>query len=161
MQKIMFNDTYLLTQSVLKGYKTMTQIETIIAEIERLKIEKRKENLPFQALYYDGYDAACDKIIAYLNTLPAEQPNEELNKEIDRFITENVGKTITVGQVAHYFAKWQKEQLMKSATNGCYIKRNKYTKQNVLNGLSVTCEAIQKFRDGDKVKVIIVKEDEQ
>jgi hypothetical protein len=28
-----------------------------------------------------------------------------------------------------------------------------------LNGLSVTCDAIQKFRDGDTVKVIIVKED--
>ena len=96
-----------------------------------------------------------------INSLPSEQPSEEVNKEIDRFIADKVGKTITVGQVAHYFAKWQKEQLMKSATNGCYIKRNKYTKQNVLNGLSVTCEAIQKFRDGDKVKVIIIKEDEQ
>lgn len=96
-----------------------------------------------------------------LNSLPAEQPSEEVNKEIDRFIADKVGKTITVGQVAHYFAKWQKEQLMKSAINGCYIKRNKYTKENVLNGLSVTCEVIQKFKDGDKVKVIIVKESEQ
>lgn len=96
-----------------------------------------------------------------LNSLPAEQPSEEVNKEIDRFIADKVGKTITVGQVAHYFAKWQKEQLMKSAINGCYIKRNKYTKENVLNGFSVTCEAIQKFKDGDKVKVIIVKEAEQ
>lgn len=96
-----------------------------------------------------------------LNSLPAEKPSEEVNKEIDRFIADKVGKTITVGQVAHYFAKWQKEQLMKSAINGCYVKRNKYTKENVLNGFSVTCEAIQKFKDGDKVKVIIVKEAEQ
>lgn len=58
-------------------------------------------------------------------------------------------------------AIWQKEQMSKFAIDGCYIKRNKYNKENVLNGLNVTCDAIQKFKDGDKVKVIIVKEDEQ
>jgi len=56
---------------------------------------------------------------------------------------------------------WQKHQMLKSAIEGCWIKRNKYTKENVLNGLSVTCDAIQKFRDGDKVRVLILKDDEQ
>ena len=142
----------------------MTQIEQIKAEIERRRVKYKElisKSFGVEQEYFKGMAVVADEMMLFINSLPAEQPNEELNKEIDRFIVENVGKTITVGQVAHYFAKWQKEQLMKSATNGCYIKRNKYTKQNVLNGLSVTCEAIQKFKDGDKVKVIIVKEAEQ
>ena len=41
---------------------------------------------------------------------------------------------------------------------GAYIRRNRYTKKNVLNGFDVTCDAVQKFKNGDKVKIIIVKE---
>lgn len=135
----------------------MTQIEQIKAEIERRMRNNQQDATESGAgAFYEDKE-----LLSFINSLPAEQPSEEVNKEIDRFIADKVGKTITVGQVAHYFAKWQKEQLMKSAINGCYIKRNKYTKENVLNGLSVTCEVIQKFKDGDKVKVIIVKEAEQ
>ena len=39
-----------------------------------------------------------------------------------------------------------------------YIRRNRYTKQNVLNGLSVTCDAVQTFKDGDKINVLFVKD---
>ena len=55
-------------------------------------------------------------------------------------------------------ANWQKEQMMKDATEA-YIRRNKYTKKKVLNGFDVTCDAVQKFNGGDKVKVIVIKED--
>ena len=41
---------------------------------------------------------------------------------------------------------------------GAYIRRNRYTKKNVLNGFDVTCDAVQKFKEGDRVKIIIVKE---
>lgn len=64
----------------------MTNKEKIKAEIKRLKIEKRKENLPFHALYYDGYDAACNKIIAYLNSLPAEQQSNSLDNFIQSLL---------------------------------------------------------------------------
>ena len=55
-------------------------------------------------------------------------------------------------------ALWQKQQMMKDAVDG-HIRRNKYTKKNVLNGLDVVCEAVQKFKDGDKLKIIFVKEE--
>lgn len=55
-------------------------------------------------------------------------------------------------------AQLQKEQMMQDAASA-YIRRNKHTKKNVLNGFDVTCEAVQKFKDKDKVKVIIIKED--
>ena len=52
-----------------------------------------------------------------------------------------------------------KEQLTKDAIDGLYIHRNRYTKKNVLHGFDVTCDAIQRFKKGDKVKLIIIKED--
>jgi hypothetical protein len=147
----------------------MTQIEQIKAEIKRLKIEKRKENLPFHALYYDGYDAACNKIIAYLNSLPAEQQSSSLDKFIHTLLeTYPTNKNeVPIEALNDYHqglicgARKTYNWILESAIDGCYIKRNRYTKENVLNGLSVTCDTIQKFKDGDKVKVIVIKEDEQ
>ena len=55
-------------------------------------------------------------------------------------------------------AGWQKEQMMTNAIEGS-ITRNRYTKKNILHGIDVTCDAIQKFNGGDKVKVIVIKED--
>lgn len=43
--------------------------------------------------------------------------------------------------------------------DGAYIRRNRYTKQNVLNGFSASCEALQSFKDGDRIKVLFLKED--
>ena len=96
----------------------------------------------------------------FINSLPAEQPSEELNKEIDRFIAENVGKTITVGQVAHYFANWQKEQIMKSAIDAKIVN-------DEMSGCVVDCKQgclvlePHTYEIGQKLKLLIIKEDEQ
>ena len=57
------------------------------------------------------------------------------------------------------YRKEATERLSENVVEGAYIRRNRYTKKNVLNGFDVTCDAVQKFKDGDKVKIIIVKED--
>lgn len=51
-----------------------------------------------------------------------------------------------------------KEQMMKGAIEGPFIRRNRYTKKNVLNNFDLTHDVLQNFKDGDKVKVIIIKE---
>ena len=136
----------------------MTNKQKILDEIERLKIEKRKENLPFHALYYDGYDAACDKIIACLNSLPAEQTNDELDVEINLEYKSNYKlKELTLEEfrtIVYHFAEWQKEQMIKSAFDG------EITKFFDCN-LSVKAQLPKdsKCCFGDKVKVIIIKED--
>lgn len=112
-----------------------------------------------------------------INSHPVEQrQSEDLEDAATALTNEIVGElnagdyTDHSGHNAHWHsfkegvvagADWQKERIMKSAIEGCWIKRNRYTKENVLNGLSVTCDAIQKFRDGDKVRVLILKDDEQ
>ncbi len=68
--------------------------------------------------------------------------------------------SILVAKKAIKMAKEEvKEQLTKDALDGLYIHRNRYTKKNVLHGFDVTCDAIQRFKKGDKVKLIIIKED--
>lgn len=51
-----------------------------------------------------------------------------------------------------------KQQMMANAVEGAFIRRNRYTKKNVLNGFDTTCDAIQGFKDKDKVKLIIIKD---
>lgn len=71
--------------------------------------------------------------------------------------TESYADTFTEGFKAG--AQWQKEQMMTYAVDGAFIRRNRYTKTNVLNGLDITCDEIQSFKDKDKIKVLFVKED--
>lgn len=101
----------------------------------------------------------------------SEQPSEELEEAFDEvlpnpnwYISNDGEDAYNVKQMKEMFnagANWQKEQIMKSAIDGCQIKRNGYTQVKVLNGFSTTCETIQKFKDGDKVKILIIKEDKQ
>ena len=114
-----------------------------------------------------GYDFAIDTIEEFINSLSAEQQNDDLDGEIKLYQLRNPvinhnerSLNELIKRVATYFANWQKEQLMKSVIDGCYISRNKYTKKNVLNAFDVKCDTIQKFRDGDKVKILVIKEDE-
>ena len=144
--------------------KKMTQIEQIKSEIERRRVKYKElisKSFGVEQEYFKGMAVVADEMMLFINSLP-EKPSEDLEEAANIYANK---QGLELKPFARRFfiagANWQKEQLMKSATNGCYIKRNKYTKQNVLNGLSVTCEAIQKFKDGDKVKVIIVKEAEQ
>ena len=144
----------------------MTDKEKIIAEIERLK--SCKLNLEEDTEYLRGYDFAIDTIEEFINSLSAEQQNDDLDGEIKLYQLRNPvinhnerSLNELIKRVATYFANWQKEQLMKSAIDGCYISRNKYTKKNVLNAFDIKCDTIQKFRDGDKVKIIIIKENEK
>ena len=150
----------------------MTQIEQIKAEIERRRVKYKElisKSFGVEQEYFKGMGVVADEMMLFINSLPTEQPSENLNKVADCYLERIQPVGFMEGdydgsQILDAFkagAQCQKEQMLKSAIDGCWIKRNKYTKENVLNGFSVTCEAIQKFKDGDKVKVIIVKEAEQ
>ncbi len=64
----------------------MTQIELIKAEIERKYAEYRQKSETEQdASYYLGMADALDLMEQFIDSLPKEQPSEDLEKEIDRF----------------------------------------------------------------------------
>ena len=113
--------------------------------LQRMMIDLRDKLYPAEQ-----QSNSLDKIISsLLETYPTnknEVPTEALN---------DYHQGLICGARKTY--NW----ILESAIDGCHIKRNGYTQVNVLNGFSTTCETIQKFKDGDKVKVIIIKEDEQ
>jgi hypothetical protein len=149
--------------------------DALVAEIERLKER-------FIAFHHrDGNDCPLDnygkiraynEVLSFIDSLPEEPVSESLKDEIAKFNDNYFPETdnglniemrnelrTIVGVAAKMSAQWQKEQMLKDAVSGAYIRRNKYTKTNVLNGFNVTCDVVQKFKDKDNVKVIIIKDE--
>lgn len=94
----------------------------ILAEIERLKNKDYKEHKNVCA--FDRYAvSALDKVISFINSLPEEPVNEDLEEEWKRYITsEEYLKDIPGGlPVARHFAEWGKYQIMKTAV-GAVVK---------------------------------------
>ena len=89
-----------------------------------------------------------------VSTMLARKIIETLEEDIKR--EEFVRKEM---ECINGYRKEATERLSENAVEGAYIRRNRYTKKNVLNGFDVTCDALQKFKDGDRVKIIIVKKD--
>ena len=91
-----------------------------------------------------------------------EPVSEDIEKEIDhahKLFYEEVGwdsdegaRAYVADWFAYYFAKWQKEQMMAKAVDGEVGYWN-------LRGLSVNVELPHSVEEGDKVKVIVIKED--
>ncbi len=138
---------------------------------DKEKIKMLIEAIDYSFLNTQGeYDKeltypVIDKVKFIKKSMQEEPVSEELDKAAESWIDDDnnthgadyIG--VTVAENAFKAgANWQKEQLMKGAEE-CYIRRNRYTKKNVLNGFDVTCDAIQRLKGGDKVKVIVIKED--
>lgn len=86
--------------------------------------------------------------------------NEQAELE-DNFVSSHIDKNNrmpTFLDAIEYGMSLQREQMMRDATEA-FITRNRYTRLNVLSGLDRTCKAIQGFKDGNKLKVIFIKED--
>ena len=163
----------------------MTQIETIIAEIER-RYNQNNDKLTKIPEYCD--EASILRMVCaedlyfrdFINSLPAEQPSEESIKDLIQKAEELYGvkdKSFPLSefpkeekrQAFIKGAKWQEEQMMKGF---CY--ETKVYRDEEGDGIDTPIEswlALENneitnlpnigLKDGDKVKVIIVKEDEQ
>ena len=120
--------------------------------------EELKRVFPDQYGVVLGYRA----VLSILDEMEKEPVSDDLEEEIERDfvmgIIEKEHRQPTFDDAIKYGMRLQRENMMKGAAEG-YIRRNRYTKKNVLNGFDVTCDAIQKFNGGDKVKVIVIKED--
>ncbi len=94
--------------------------------------------------------------LKHCNSITNEQAELEqcfIDQHLDKY-----NRMPTFIDAIEYGMRLQKEQMMSNATEA-YIRRNRCTNKNVLNGLDVSCDAVQKFTDGGRVKIIIVKEE--
>lgn len=135
------------------------KIEAIKAEIHRL-VDVR------------GYDREmANDLFAFMNSLPNEPVNEDLQTEIEDYINRNFsegsdGCLITdknkslggvtyseICELARHFSKWQKQQMIKDA-----ISAEVRTVEDFMGTTTFRC-VCDKYKVGEKVKLIIIKED--
>lgn len=97
--------------------------------------------------------------------LVEESANEDLEVEFNRFLDEVEGvprmwhseeQIEWAMDVARHFAIWQKQQIMKEAINGEVF--DNYDKDICQHHLELLVDIPKKYKDGDKVKLIIIKE---
>lgn len=169
----------------------MTNTELILkirAEIERHK-ELFKEACDNGSYYACARRDEANEILKFLSTLESEKPMEGLEEEIDRFEdwmeTYNQADyptSFTTRDIARHFAQWQKEQddkelsdlltiahlqgadqmkeqMLKEAVEGvvCYGSKGAYIETDFLGEYDTDVYG----NPGDKVRIIIVKEDEK
>ena len=139
-------------------------IDKVKAEIERLK----EIGCPLQkgSDYQHGYDEFYTQIKTFINSLPAEHPSGEFKGEFDDYLVHGDIRNPNfdgpfgyddIRKTAIHFANWQKEQLMKNVVETKVKSRidgkGIFIDIDIPIGIDVN--------EDDKVKIIIIKEDEE
>lgn len=145
----------------------MTDREKIRAEIERLKsfICSDSFSSDFGKGFKLGRENAYGIILSFINSLP-EEPVKDLNEAANNYVL-NIRKGYprvmdeTDRYISNAFkdaAQWQKEQLMKDAKDVEILEGVRYGQRKWTPVIHLWGQDYD-FKIGDKVKVIIVKED--
>ena len=142
----------------------MTIIEQIKTEIER----RQKENFNQQGSFAAGRVVEDADILSFISTLESEKPMNQdgLEEEYKDYVeSDPVYSKLVNGiaglSIARHFTQWgaehAKEELMQDALHGWLDEDNEPPYD-----LNVLCEEkipFGEFKHGDKVRIIIVKED--
>lgn len=100
------------------------------------------------------------------NPVNEDQDNEGLKEELRTFLDKTGAPFYWAGDeeqlewleiIARHFANWQKRQIMKDAINGEVF--DSYDKDICQHHLELLVDIPKQYKDGDKVKLIIIKED--
>ncbi len=140
----------------------MTDKEKIRAEVERLLNKEWKWHSSTEAKFRCE---AYKELLEFINSLDEEQVSDDLEEEIERFgdYANLIAPTREVEHIAHYFANWQKRQMMKEAievyvcTN--FDKTRKIPCSTEWGGRIPWSSIFENCNVGDKVKLIVVMED--
>lgn len=145
----------------------MTQIEQIRAEIERILSSFPKPRGEVLPIDQNAYNLLSD-LRTFIDSILAEQPSKDLEKLIQNLTDKYpINKDSVPEQSLNDYHQglrfgvlqginWQKEQMLKSAIDATIISRWKDS-----HVCLTTKKDIPQIYNGDKVKVIIVKENEQ
>ena len=126
-------------------------IEKILKEINRLMGE------------LDGYSAleALDYIESYVNTISREPASEDLKEAAQQHSKQTFNGLLIEDNIDAFKAgaEWQKQQIMKDAVETTIVNDWQYGKDPDHAIIPAIHQRIKEFTVGDKVKIIIVKED--
>ena len=133
----------------------MTDKERILQEIERLETP-----IEYELIEARAFECALELVKKIIGSLPAETASPELEKEIqiyDNYLEEN-GLTASLEAIAHHFAEWQKQQMLKGKEEVVVVDDWQYGKDT--DGAKPAIKVRNPdWKIGDKKRVIILKED--
>ena len=133
----------------------MTQVEKIKSEIERLQAKTSIGLNEYTMGYENGKAEVCHLLLNLINSMQKEPVSEDLELASERYACkfsnskyghDKIKKAYTAG------AQWQEEKMLKDAIDGEVGYWN-------IRGLFVNMEMPNELEEGDKVKLVIVKED--
>ena len=131
----------------------MTQVEKIKAEIERLQAKTSIGLNEYTTGYENGKAEVCGLLLGFIKALQAEPVSEDLMEAANGYAFDlDTGDLNTNRDTFIAGANWQKEQMMAKAIDGEVGYWN-------IRGLFVNMEMPNELEEGDKVKLVIVKED--
>ena len=144
----------------------MTDKEKIRAEIER-RMNKHKYSTALTEMVYAEED---ENLLAFIDSMP-EEPScpilsddlDKLMKEVQKYYSDNFDyitsdqPTLSIlTNIARHFTEWQKRKMMEKAVEG-YVNYYEDSGGKLMAEAQVGCP----YHIGDKVKIIIVKEEQQ
>lgn len=159
----------------------MGELEELLSFIDSLPGEKPSEDFPTSDEEMAKFLATHPKVEVpekyktpnwLFDKQPSEDLEEELNKYIDDTFTVDDGVASIQREERHYyleeddmiaiarhFAEWQKEQMMKDAVNAEITVGRLPDDWSLAYNPDELQRALLKFKSGDKVKIIIIKEE--
>ena len=139
----------------------MTDKELIKQEIER-RINEYKNWIGYQT---DSNYLELKELLQFIDSLPEEPASENLAEEFNRFLDEEEGvprmwhsdEQMEWGMdIARHFAEWQKQKDLEDAVDATVLDVDAQTIE-----FGLWPEKLLDIKEGDKVKIIIVKEEQQ
>lgn len=150
----------------------MDKIARIRQEIERLKKYYAECGYPGMGEYEQGNKQGrldtLDNILSFLDTL-SEEPDKSLEEEMEEFFEtmpvlehENIFD-VTFQNIARHFAEWQKNQMLKDAVEGEARVGYPFSKPfiDIEQSSAQWCNMMKKFMNGDKVRIVVLKAEEE
>ena len=144
----------------------MTDKEKILAEIESELSLIAKDNL-----YDEGRWNELNHLKLFINSLPEEPVSEDLKEAADKYATEVYNKYLNdentikdkdgleiLTEAFTAGAQWQKKQMMKDAVSGKVTSRFPLASDPFYSDVEVYLNFTNRLSEGDKVKVIIIKD---
>lgn len=149
------------------------QIEQIYTKIDKL-LEGEAPSHDQQCVFDDGYFTGIGAVSKFLDTLPDEQPSKDLEEAKEAYCNEHNDDCFdAIGDKCPHIrkafvagAKWQKEQMLKDAIEGkvAYFERKEVAVVHYDDPIGDTMcyfAPSDRLEVGDKVKIIIVKEEDE
>ena len=131
-----------------------TNKEKIIAELERLK---HYGTIPYDR---DIFEGVC-LIESFINSHPSEQTSEELEEAAEEYSGKSAHPLNNAFKAG---AKWQEEQIMKSAIDALVDEDTENVGKKTLLLIGEQRNALNtrlsNYEYGETVKLVIIKEDE-